>query len=50
MTLLIDTPRYKLSYNGTLRTQPRDQLLASETEREWQYVPHDHDALEEIAG
>jgi len=50
MTLLIDTPRYKLSYNGTLRTQTRDQLLASETEREWQYVPHDHDALEEIAG
>lgn len=49
MTLLIDTPTYKLRYSGTLRIQTRDELLASETEREWQYVPRDHNALEEIA-
>lgn len=49
MALLIDTPRYKLRYNSP-NFQTREQLLASETEREWIYVPHDHDALEEIAG
>jgi hypothetical protein len=49
MPLLIDTPRYKLHIDG-LGIQTPDELLTSETNRNWKYVPHDHDALDEIAG
>ena len=49
MPLLINTPRYTLRIDG-LGIQTHDELLAGETDRSWKYVPHDHDALEEIAG
>ncbi|QOF77563.1 hypothetical protein [Variovorax sp. 38R] len=48
MVTLIDTPRYKLSIEGS-GYPAREELLTSETSRSWQYVPHDHGALEIVA-
>ncbi|MFS2162645.1 hypothetical protein [Variovorax sp. Varisp62] len=48
MSLHVNSPGYKLRLEG-LGIPTHDELLASETSRSWQYVPHNHDALEEIA-